>query len=78
MADANNKFEFRASFAGDKAVGTADSVDESEKGEFARDSAGVPNPNLGEQHNLDMALEPNKFPRQKGHDSLSGDEVIFS
>lgn len=46
--------------------------------DFAADGAGVPNPNMGEQSNWDMALEPNKFPRETGHDSLSGDEVIFS
>lgn len=27
------------------------------------------------QTNMDMAIEPNKFPREKGHDSLTPEEA---
>lgn len=41
------------------------------------DGAGLP-AGPSNKTDMDMALEPNKFPRETGHDSLSGDEVIYT
>lgn len=39
---------------------------------------GVSSPDQGEKTDMDMALGPNMFPRQKGHDSLSEEEAVLS
>lgn len=43
--------------------------------DFSADSAGVPSPNQGEKSDWPLAFEPNKFPREKGHDSLTEEEA---
>lgn len=71
----NNKFDISTSW------GDTDPSLESEADNHAdreQDGSGVPNVNMGECTYMEMALEPNKFPREKGHDSLAGDEVIYS
>lgn len=39
---------------------------------------GTSNPNMGEETALDPKIEGNKFPRDKGHVSLSDEEVVLS
>lgn len=75
MADKTNKFNCEYTSWGDKdaALGPEGSSEHAE--DFAQDSAGIPNPNQGEKTDLPLSFEPNKFPRQKGHDSLSAEEA---
>lgn len=73
----SNKFDVKGGGWGDKDPnGITTEPDNHEDREY--DGSGVPNVDQGEKMNLTMGLEPNKFPRETGHDSLSSDEAVLS
>lgn len=73
MADKTNKFPVNTSWGDKSDFGPENSSEHT--ADFAQDSSGVPTPNQGEKTDLPLSFEPNKFPRQKGHDSLSAEEA---
>lgn len=77
MAEADNKFPFTSPL-GDTSPYHGTDIPNGNKGDVAHDSAGVPNVDQHEQTDMDMALEPNKFPRETGHDSLTEEEAQLS
>jgi hypothetical protein len=72
----NNKFDISTSWGDSDPVGI--NAENDNAADFAQDSKGVPNVNQGEQTPMDLALEPNKFPRETGHDSLTEEEAYLS
>jgi hypothetical protein len=76
MADMpENKFDISTSWGDTSPTLTKG---DTEAGDFSEDSSGVRNPDQGEKSNLNMGLEPNKFPRETGHDSLTEEEAYLS
>lgn len=76
MADAtNNKFDVSGSWGDPSPTLTKG---DTEGGDLAADSAGIPAVDQGEKTDMDMALAPNKFPRETGHDSLTEEEAYLS
>lgn len=76
MTDANNKFPVGGRLGDAPPHGP---VGEDGDRDFAADSAGLPSSGVNEtQTDMAMNLEPNKFPRETGHDSLSEEEAVLS
>jgi hypothetical protein len=63
----NNKFPVNMSFGDSDPNGITTEADN--KADVASDGGGVPNVNQGEQTNMQWYFEPNKFPRETGHDT---------
>ena len=64
----DNKTEVRTTWGDDKPLHGQD-VTEPQTSDFSRDAAGMPTTDPVSKEALDLALEPNKFPRQTGHDT---------
>lgn len=73
---ADNKTEFRTT------MGDSDPLIHNlndQPADYAHDVSGVPgDAGRSTQMDMDMGLEPNKFPRQTGHDSLTEEQAQLS
>lgn len=75
----DNKFQVGGRLGDEAPYGPVGDDDLGAAGDFGEDSAGLPSSDIqNTKTDMDLALEPNRFPRQTGHDTLTGEEVIFS
>lgn len=77
-AGSDNKFNVGGTWGDTDPTFSANDMNDN-KADFAQDSAGLPASSIGNNKtDMDMALKPNMFPRQTGHDSLTEEEAYLS
>jgi hypothetical protein len=75
MAD-TNKFNVNTSWGDNGSLSRDEQNPGDHAADFARDSAGIPSADAhGQFVSKPLSFEPNKFPRETGHDSLTEEEA---